>query len=52
MKLILLLGINLFGKAYRATKHEIWVSLKVLLLVTLCFAIPFEQPQEHSATRC
>ena len=32
-------GLNLFGKAYRATHHEIWVSLKVLALITIVFAI-------------
>ena len=39
MNLRLFSGFHLFGKAYRATRHEIGVSLKVLLLVTLCFAI-------------
>lgn len=30
---------NLFGRAYRATSHEIWVSVKLLLVVTVCFAV-------------
>ncbi len=32
-------GMQLFGKAFRATRREIWVSLKVLALVTLLFTI-------------
>jgi voltage-gated potassium channel len=32
-------GFQLFGKAYRATRHEIGVSLKMLFIVTLCFAV-------------
>jgi voltage-gated potassium channel len=32
-------GFSLFGKAYRATHHEIWVSLKVLAIITIIFAI-------------
>ena len=32
-------GFSLFAKAYDATKHQIWVSIKVLLLVTLFFAV-------------
>ena len=31
--------LNLFSKAYSATRHEIWGSLKVLTLITLIFAI-------------
>ena len=31
-------GFSLFGKAYRATHHEIWVSLKVLAIITIIFA--------------
>jgi voltage-gated potassium channel len=30
---------QLFGRAFRATRREIWVSLKVLAVVTLLFAI-------------
>ena len=29
---------GLFGKAYRATRQEIWASLKVLAIVTIIFA--------------
>ena len=32
-------GFQLFSKAYRATRHEIGVSLKMLFIVTLCFAV-------------
>lgn len=32
-------GFSLFVKAYEATKHQIWVSTKLLLLVTLLFAV-------------
>ena len=32
-------GMQLFGRAFRATRREIWVSLKVLAVVTLLFAI-------------
>jgi voltage-gated potassium channel len=32
-------GFSLFAKAYEATKHQIWVSIKVLLIVTLLFAV-------------
>ena len=32
-------GFQLFSKAYRATQHEIGVSLKMLFIVTLCFAV-------------
>ena len=32
-------GVNLFGRAYNATKHQIGASLKVLAIVTLGFAI-------------
>lgn len=32
-------GFGLFGKAYRATHHEIWASLKVLAIITIVFAI-------------
>lgn len=31
-------GFGLFGKAYRATRQEIWASLKVLAIVTIIFA--------------
>ena len=31
-------GLCLFGKAYRATRHEIWASLKVLAVVTIVFS--------------
>ena len=31
-------GIQLFGKAFRATRREIWASLKVLAIVTIVFA--------------
>lgn len=37
MKLIEELG--LFGRAYKATRREIWVSVKVLALVTVLFAL-------------
>lgn len=39
MKLKILSDFNLFGRAYRATSHEIWVSVKLLLVVTVCFAV-------------
>lgn len=39
MKLKMLSDFNLFGKAYRATSHEIWVSVKLLVVVTVCFAV-------------
>ncbi len=32
-------GFSIFVKAYEATKHQIWVSTKLLLLVTLLFAV-------------
>lgn len=32
-------GLDLFVKAYRITHREIWVSVKLLLLVTIGFAI-------------
>ena len=32
-------GVQLFGRAFRATRREIWVSLKVLAVVTLLFAL-------------
>ena len=32
-------GMQLFGRAFRATRREIWVSLKVLAVVTLLFAL-------------
>ena len=32
-------GFNLFGRAYHATAHEIWLSVKLLAVVTFCFAI-------------
>ena len=32
-------GMQLFGHAFRATRREIWVSLKVLAVVTLLFAL-------------
>ncbi len=32
-------GMQLFGRAFRATRREIWVSLKVLAIVTLLFAL-------------
>ena len=32
-------GMQLFGHAFRATRREIWVSLKVLAVVTLLFAV-------------
>ena len=32
-------GMQLFGRAFRATRREIWVSLKVLAVVTLLFAV-------------
>ncbi len=35
----ILSGMQLFGRAFRATRREIWVSLKVLAIVTLLFAI-------------
>ena len=41
-------GIHLFGRAYNATKHQIGVSLKVLAIVTLGFAILLFLA-EHSA---
>ena len=31
-------GLHLFKRAYNATKHQIWVSTLLLLLVTLVFA--------------
>ena len=39
MKLKMLSDFNLFGRAYRATSHEIWVSVKLLVVVTVCFAV-------------
>lgn len=40
MKRFLILdGMQLFGRAFRATRREIWVSLKVLAVVTLLFAL-------------
>ena len=39
MKLKMLSDFNLFGRAYRATSHEIWVSVKLLGGVTVCFAV-------------
>ena len=39
MKLKMLSDFNLFGRAYRATSHEIWVSVKLLVIVTVCFAV-------------
>ena len=39
MKLKMLSDFNLFGRAYRATSHEIWVSVKLLAVVTVCFAV-------------
>ncbi len=32
-------GLSLFGKAFHATRREIWVSLKVLAIVTIIFAL-------------
>ena len=32
-------GVQLFSRAFRATRREIWVSLKVLAVVTLLFAV-------------
>jgi len=32
-------GMQLFGRAFRATRREIWVSLKVLAVATLLFAL-------------
>lgn len=32
-------GFNLFGRAYNATKHQIWVSIRMLILVTLGFSV-------------
>ena len=35
----LMSGLGLFTKAFRATDHQIWVSVKLLLLVTIGFSI-------------
>ena len=32
-------GFSLFRKAYHATHHEIWVSLRVLAIITIIFAV-------------
>ena len=32
-------GMNLFAKAYQTTKHQMWASVKVLVLITFVFAI-------------
>lgn len=39
MKGKLLKDFGLFGKAFQSTKHEIWVSIKLLSLITIVFAI-------------
>lgn len=39
MKCKLFSGFHLFGKAYQATKHEIGVSMKLLIIITLVFAV-------------
>ena len=41
-------GFSLFGKAYRATHHEIWVSLKVLAIITIAFAIALFMAERSS----
>ena len=35
----LLKGLNLFKNAYKTTKHQIWVSILLLMIVTLIFSI-------------
>lgn len=40
-------GVQLFGKAFNATRREIWVSLKVLGVVTILFAMAM-YVAEHS----
>lgn len=39
MKCKLFSGFHLFGKAYQATKHEIGVSMKLLIIIALAFAV-------------
>ena len=41
-------GFNLFAKAYKSTKHEIWVSVKLLAVLTIVFAVVMFVA-EHSA---
>ncbi len=39
MKNVFFKDLGLFGKAFQSTKHEIWVSVKLLALITVLFAI-------------
>ena len=32
-------GFSLFSRAYQVTRREIWVSVRILILVTCCFAL-------------
>ena len=41
-------GFHLFAKAYKSTKHEIWVSVKLLAVLTVFFAA-IMYVAEHSA---
>ena len=39
MKNVFFKDLGFFGKAFQSTKHEIWVSVKLLALITVLFAI-------------
>jgi len=46
-------GFGLFRKAYHATHHEIWVSLRVLTIITVLFAVAMfiaERPSNSDYT--